>query len=99
MKKLRLILGISLIIQSLTFLILALTNLEKKKALAKTFGIFSAIGGVAGVTLLIAEYRSRKKLRELAEQDLYDEFSDDFEEFDVDDQDLLCTFEGAAVEE
>jgi len=98
MKKLRLIVGISLIIQSVTFLVLALTNLEKKKALAKTFGIFSAIGGVAGVALLVAEYKSRKRLKEMAEEDLYDEFGEDFENFEVDDDELLCNFEDTAIE-
>lgn len=105
MKKFRLILGISLIIQSVTFLVLSLTNIEKKKALAKTFGVFSAIGAFAGVSLLYVEYRNRKQLKAMAEEDLYDEFGDDyddFEDFDIDtveDDELLCTFEGATTEE
>ena len=102
MKKFRLILGISLIIQAITFLVLSLTNIEKKKALAKTFGIFSAVGAVAGTALLYVEYKNRKMLRELADEDLFDEFGDEFdgfEDFDVDevsDDELLCSFEGTA---
>ncbi len=94
MKKIRLILGISLIVQSITFFILCLVNLEKKKGLAKSFGVFSALGGIAGVALLVSEYKNRKKLK-VAEADLYDEFSDDFEEFDVSEDDLVCSFENA----
>lgn len=101
MKKIRPILGVSLLVQSITFLVLCLVNLEKKKNLAKTFGIFSAIGGIGGVALLVMEYKSRKAAKE-DDLDLYDEFYEDFDEFDdFDDSDdeLLCTFEGAQSEE
>lgn len=97
MKKIRLILGISLIVQSITFFVLCLVNLEKKKNLAKTFGAFSAAGGIAGVALLISEYKNRKKIR-AAEDDLYDEFCEDFEDFDIDEDDLVCSFEGSENE-
>lgn len=104
MKKLRPILGVSLIVQSITFFVLCLVNLEKKKNLAKAFGFFSALGGIAGVSLLVVEYRNRKKAK-LAEEDLYDEFYDEFDDFDefddynVSEDDLLCSFEGAESEE
>ncbi len=104
MKKLRPILGVSLLVQSVTFFVLCLVNLEKKKNLAKAFGFFSALGGIAGVTLLVVEYRNRKKAK-LAEDDLYDEFYEDFDEFDefedynVSEDDLLCSFEGTQSEE
>lgn len=98
MKKIRPILGVSLIIQSITFLVLCLVNIEKKKALAKTFGVFSAVGGVAGVALLVIEFRNRKKSKK-AEAELYDEFSDDFDDFDIEEDELLCTFEGVGEDE
>ncbi|MBQ1206617.1 MAG: hypothetical protein IIW39_06670 [Clostridia bacterium] len=96
MKKLRPIIGISLLVQSATFFVLCLLNLEKKKSLAKAFGFFGALGGIAGVTLLISEFRRRKKLKaaEDAYLDEYDEFVSDFEDFDADEDDILCTFEG-----
>ena len=96
MKKLRPIIGISLLVQSATFFVLCLLNLEKKKRLAKAFGFFGALGGIAGVTLLISEFRRRKKLKaaEDAYLDEYDEFVSDFEDFDADEDDILCTFEG-----
>lgn len=97
MKKIRLILGISLLVQSITFFVLCLVNLEKKKNLAKTFGAFSALGGIAGVALLVSEYKNRKKIK-AAEEDLYDEFCEDFDDFEIDEDDLVCSFEGSENE-
>ncbi|MBR5779875.1 MAG: hypothetical protein IKY21_04545 [Clostridia bacterium] len=96
MKKLRPIISISLLIQSATFFVLCLLNLEKKKNLAKAFGFFGAIGGIAGIALLVSEFKKRKKLKaaEDAYLDEYDEFISDFEDFDADEDDILCTFEG-----
>lgn len=99
MKKFRPILGISLIVQSITFFILFLVNLEKKKGLAKTFAVFSALGGTAGVVLLTAEIKERKKLRSSEEDDYYDEFLDDFDDLGISEDDILCSFEGVAEEE
>ncbi len=101
MKKLRPILGISLIVQSVTFFVLCLLNLEKKKNLAKAFGVFSALGGIAGAALLISEYKSRKKLKEMEDDyfDEFDEFAESFEDFDADEDDILCSFEGISEAE
>ena len=96
MKKLRPIIGISLLVQSATFFVLCLLNLEKKKNLAKAFGFFGAVGGIIGITLLVSEFKKRKKLKAAEEAYLeeYDEFINDFEDFDADEDDILCTFEG-----
>lgn len=96
MKKLRPIIGISLLVQSATFFVLCLLNLEKKKSLAKAFGFFGAVGGIAGVALLVSEFKKRKKLKaaEEAYLDEYDEFISDFDEFDANEDDILCSFEG-----
>ena len=91
MKKLKPILGISLLVQSISFLILCLLNLEKKKNVATAFGIFSAIGGVAGTALLISNYKDNKVEDEFFEDDdfFFDEdFEDDFSECG----DIECNF-------
>lgn len=102
MKKLKPILGISLLVQSVTFFILCLVNVEKRKNLARTFGVFGAIGGVAGAALLISEYKTRKKLREAEDEEFYDEFDEFYDELsdelDVADEEILCTFEDSGAE-
>lgn len=102
MKKLRPILGISLLVQSVTFFVLSILNIEKKKNLAAAFGIFGAIGGAAGAALLYTEYKDRKNADALDEDffDEFDEFIDDFDEFDdgVGEDEILCTFEGNDAE-
>ncbi len=98
MKKLKPILGISLLVQSVSFLILCLLNLEKKKSLATAFGIFSAIGGVAGTALLVSNYREEKFEDEFFEDDdfFFDEdYEDDFSECD----DIECNFAEEIAEE
>ena len=96
MKKIRPILGISLLVQSVTFFVLCLLNLEKKKSLAKCFGIFGALGGIAGTWLLVSEYKSRKALQE--DEDYFEEFDeyDEFDEFDdeITEDEINCAFEG-----
>ncbi|MBR4950791.1 MAG: hypothetical protein IKU23_02140 [Clostridia bacterium] len=95
MKKFKSILGISLLVQSVTFFILCAVNLEKRKSLAKACGIFAVIGGVAGATLLITEYKKRKNAQE--EIDLSDEYFDElFDEYDdqelLEEEDIDCAF-------
>ncbi len=95
MKKFKPILGISLLVQAVTFFILAILNIEKKKNLAIAFGIFGAIGGASGTALLYSEYKNKKK-RELEDEDFFDEFDefiDDFDGIDVDEDDIVCAFE------
>ena len=102
MKKFKPILGISLIVQSITFFVLCLLNIEKKKNLAKAFGVMGALGGIAGAALLVSEYKNRKKLKAaedayLVEFDEFDEFIDDYDELEADDE-ILCSFEGESAE-
>ncbi len=93
MKKFKPILGISLLVQSVTFFILCLVNVEKRKSLAATLGIFSALGGIAGTALLISEYNDRKKYEaEFDAEDYFDEILDDLDEFDIDEDDISCSF-------
>lgn len=91
MKKLKPILGISLIVQSVSFLVLCLINLEKKKGLAAVFGIFSALGGAAGTALLI----SSRKDSDIEEDFFGDEdffFDEDFDEDFGECDDIECNF-------
>lgn len=103
MKKFRPILGISLLVQSVTFFILCIINAEKKKGLAAIFGLFGTIGGATGAALLYTEYKERKFMLDEDEDffDEFDEFIDDFEDIDGDDvteDEILCTFEGNDAE-
>lgn len=95
MKKLKPILGISLLVQSITFLILSLVNVEKRKNLAIAFGVFSAIGGVAGAGLLVSEYNDRKKLKaDFDEEDYFDDILEGFDDIEIIDEDNIdCSFE------
>lgn len=95
MKKFRPIIGISLIIQSITFFILSILNIEKKKPLASAFGIFGAIGGAAGAYLLATDYKERKQAL-LEDEEFFDEFDElygDFDDFEICDDDITCSFE------
>ena len=91
MKRFRPILGISLLIQSITFLVLCLINIEKKKNLSVVFGIFSALGGAAGTALLISDYKAKKQ-EEFDADDYYDEILDGFDDFDIGEDEIDCSF-------
>lgn len=93
LKKIRPILAISLCIQSLTFFILALINLEKKKALAATFAAIGAAGGAAGGILLYQEVKARKEEEDFDPADYLGDFDDDFDDFDITEDDILCSFD------
>lgn len=93
MKKFRPILGISLCIQSLTFFILALINIEKKKALAATFAVLGAAGGAVGGVLLYNEIKERKSEDDFDPDDYLESFDDDFDDLDICEDDILCSFE------
>ena len=94
MKKLKPILGISLLVQSVTFFVLCMVNLEKKKNLAKAFGLFSVLGGAAGAYLLVSEYKNRKAaLSDDFSDDYFDEIFDEYDENDmIEEDDIDCAF-------
>ena len=101
MKKFRPIIGISLLVQAVTFFILCLVNVEKRKNLARAFGVFGAIGGAAGAYLLVTDYQERKKAQ-LEDEEFFDEFDElygDFDDFEVAEDDIACAFEEDASEE
>jgi hypothetical protein len=88
MKKTKMIVGISLMVQSITFFILFLIYWNKKKNLAKTFAAFSAAGGVVGAYCLISEMK-RCRCCKVDEDDIDEDFAD----LDVCEDDILCSFD------
>lgn len=88
MKKTKMIIGISLIVQSITFFILFLIYWNKKRSLAKTFAAFSAAGGIVGAFCLVSELKN-KKCCSVEE----DEIDEDFADLDVCEDDIVCSFD------
>ncbi len=97
MKKFRPIIAISLLVQSISFLIISLVNVEKRKNVAVAFGVFSAIGGIAGAGLLVSEIVDRKKAaleEDFYDEDYFDELLDEIDDLDlVSDDEIDCAFE------
>lgn len=94
MKRLKPILGISCLVQSITFFILCLVNVEKKKNTAAAYGMFSAIGGLAGAALLYSDYKDQKAYdEEYYDDEYFDEFLDEFDDDDlIEENEIDCTF-------
>ena len=91
MKHKKQVFGIAFVAQALTCLVLSIILWNKNKVLARTFAVVSALGGVAGTYFLLSD-RVQKKLASCFSD--AEDFEDDFEDFDVCEDDILCTFEG-----
>ena len=86
LKKSRLIVAVSLLVQSVTFFVLFCTLWSKKKSLAGAFLAVAAMGGAAGTYLVL------QMKKEIAKTSV--EFDDDFDvdelafetDFDLDDE-------------
>ncbi len=91
MKNKKQVFGIAFVAQALTCLVLSIILWNKNKVLARTFAVVSALGGVAGTYFLLSD-RVQKKLASCFSDG--EELEDDFEDFDVCEDDILCTFEG-----
>ncbi len=91
MKNKKQVFGIAFVAQAVTCLVLSIILWNKNKVLARTFAVVSALGGVAGTYFLLSD-RVQKKLASCFSDG--EEFEDDFEDFDVSEDDILCTFEG-----
>lgn len=89
MKKTKMIIGITLMVQSITFFILFLIYWGKKKNLAKTFAAFAAAGGVVGAYCLISELKGRKCCTAFDDEGIDEDFAD----LDVCEDDILCSFD------
>ncbi len=89
MRKTKTILGISLLVQSLSFFILFIIYWGKRKSLAKTFIAFSAAGGLAGGYLLVSDLLCKKSDLEFDDE----EIDEDFADLDVLEDDIVCSFD------
>ncbi|HBR31914.1 MAG: hypothetical protein PHD46_01535 [Eubacteriales bacterium] len=95
MKKTKVIIGISLMVQSITFFILFLIYWGRKRSLAKTFAAFSAAGGLVGAFCLISELKVSKCCTSFDDEDIDEDFAD----LDVCEDDILCSFDESETEE
>ena len=66
MKKYRFHIGLTLLVQSASFVVLFFMLYRKKKSLASTFLALSAIGGIAGAYLVLKEAKSEVEACEQA---------------------------------
>ena len=83
-KKYKFTIGITLLVQSVSFIVLFFLLYKKKKSLANTFLALSAVGGIAGAYLVLKEAKAEVEACERAAQDAleFDEFDDFDDEFD-----------------
>ncbi|MBQ3065036.1 MAG: hypothetical protein IJC98_02255 [Clostridia bacterium] len=72
MKKYRFHIGLTLLVQSASFVVLFFMLYKKKKSLAGTFLALSAIGGIAGAYLVLKEAKSEVEACEQAARDAYE---------------------------
>ena len=93
MKNTKLVLGISLMIQSVAFLVVAMLLWGKKKSLAKAFAAVSAAGGVAGAFCLVAAGKEYKNGGSDGFDGCCECDGEYFDGDDFDDDDIICNFE------
>ena len=68
-KKYRFHIGLTLLVQSASFIILFFMLYKKKKSLANTFLALSAVGGITGAYLVLKEAKSEVEACEQAAKD------------------------------
>ena len=68
-KKYRFHIGLTLLVQSASFIILFFMLYKKKKSLANTFLALSAVGGIAGAYLVLKEAKNEVEACEQAAKD------------------------------
>lgn len=90
-KNVKSIVGICLLVQSVSFLVLFLIFWKKKKSIASAFAALGAVGGISGAYLLLSEIKVKKN----AESDdlCFDCEDDDFSLDTFDTDDIECSFE------
>ena len=93
-KKYRFHIGLTLLVQSASFVVLFFMLYSKKKSLANTFLALSAIGGIAGAYLVLKEAKSEVEACEQAAKDAEREA-----ELILDEDEAVEMPDSAAVEE
>ncbi len=78
LRKSRLFVGITLVVQAISFLCLFFILMAKKKSIAGAFLALSAAEGAAGTYLLYQLKEEKKKARDA-------DYFDEIDEFDLDD--------------
>ncbi len=96
MKNKKQVFGIAFVAQAVGCFLLSIIFWNRNKGLAKAFGFVSVFGIAAGTYFLLSDGVHRKLASCLCDTD---ETDDDFEDFDVCEDDILCTFEGDSAEE
>ena len=93
MKNLKKILGISFLVQSVSFGLLFFLLSKKKKSYSKAFAAMSILGALSSSICFFLSIKDvKKKKRLIALEDCCD-CDDDFDEDYDDDDDLSCSFE------
>ena len=93
-SKIKLILGVALVVQAITFVVLFFVMYSKKRSVGRTFVALATAGGISGAWLLISHMKDEGKLRRSLAMDACCEFPDaDFADYmvddDADDEDLF----------
>lgn len=97
LKKTKFFVGVTLLVQSLTFLTIFVILLIKNKSLWKTFLIVGLAGGAAGTLLVYNTVKDDKKFK--AMMDAVDTLCDYDEEYDEGAEDIYIPTDDSATEE
>ena len=105
-KNVKSIVGICLLVQSVSFLILFFMFWKKKKSLSSAFAALSAIGGISGAYLLLSEIKAKKASNADGDDSVFDFDDDSVFDFDDDDfsldnfdtDDIECSFENELLD-
>lgn len=96
MKKTRLIIALSLMVQSITFFILFFVYADRKKNLSRVFLGCGAAGFIGGSVLLFKEFKAQRAMKKLQANDpcfgCQDDCTNCPDAFFPEEDDLSCEF-------
>lgn len=78
MKRIKVVAGICLMVQSVVFFVLFVIYWRRSRSLGKTLAVFSSLGGVCGAMMVLGEMK-QKRIRTAIDRELQT-FDRDFEE-------------------